>query len=74
MLYRVTVKRLIDSRYYARCDAAPQGLAEGHGESEGEALEQIRKAIRFQLEYCPCSGVAGDFVELQVIRARATPS
>jgi hypothetical protein len=44
MLYRVTVKRLIDSRYYARCDAAPQGLAEGHGESEGQARSIARAA------------------------------
>ena len=72
MRYRATVKPLIDGRYYARCNAAPQGLAEGHGSSEDSALEQLRKAIRYQLEFCPCSGVADDFVELEIVRLPPT--
>ncbi len=72
MRYRATVKLLVDGRYYARCNAAPQGLAEGHGSSEDSALEQLRRAIRYQLEFCPCSGVADDFVELDVARLQPT--
>ncbi len=66
MEYRVKLKRLKDATYYARCESAPNGLAEGYGDSADQALDNLRKEIRFQLEYCPCSGVAGEYVELAV--------
>ncbi len=37
------------------------------GRSREEALEKIRKEIRYRIEQCPCTGVADDFVELVVI-------
>ncbi|MEE8138873.1 MAG: hypothetical protein V3T81_08425 [Thermoanaerobaculia bacterium] len=70
MKYRVTLKRLTDRQYYARCVSAPSGLAEAYGDTPDEALGNLRKEIRFQLEYCPCSGVARDYVELDVTGAR----
>jgi hypothetical protein len=66
MRFRATVKPLLQGRYYARCSGAPQGVAEAYGDTREDALERLRKEIRFQLEYCPCSGVADDFVELEI--------
>ncbi|RME55704.1 MAG: hypothetical protein D6795_02585 [Deltaproteobacteria bacterium] len=66
MKYRVTVKRLLDGRFYARCNTAPMGVCETTGGNREEALEKLRNEIRYQLEWCPCSGVAENFVELDV--------
>ncbi len=66
MIYRATVKHLTDGRFYARCVAAPAGLAEAHAESRDEALARLEREIRYQLELCPCSGVARDYVQLEV--------
>ncbi|RME01901.1 MAG: hypothetical protein D6812_07230 [Deltaproteobacteria bacterium] len=66
MKYRVTVKRLLDGRVYARCNAAPMGICETTGRDRVEALEKMRNEIRYQLEWCPCSGVAEEFIELDV--------
>lgn len=35
---------------------------------EQDALRMIRDEIRYRLEYCPCSGVEDDYVQLDVIR------
>ena len=42
------------------------GLAEVMGNSETEVLEQIRKEIRYRIEWCACSGVAEDYINLDV--------
>lgn len=64
--YRVQLKRLMDGQWYVRCNAAPNGVAEFVADSEEAALELMRQEIRYQLEWCPCSGVADDYVELEV--------
>jgi predicted RNase H-like HicB family nuclease len=64
MRYQVTVKQLIDGDWYARCVAAPSGVAVAQAKSKEEALENLRAEIRYQLEWCPCSGVADDYVQL----------
>jgi hypothetical protein len=38
------------------------------GRSEAEALEKIRAEIRYRIEWCPCTGVGDDYVQLQVER------
>lgn len=37
------------------------------GRTRDEAVEKIRKEIRYRIEHCPCTGVADDFVEIVVI-------
>ena len=69
MKYHVSLMRLADGHYYARCVSAPNGLAEGYGVTSEEALDKLGKEIRFQLEYCPCSGVAREYIELNVTEA-----
>jgi len=40
------------------------------GGSADEALAKLRDEIRYRIEYCPCSGVADDFVELEPVPER----
>lgn len=39
---------------------------EATGRTRGQSLERLIDEIRYRLEWCPCSGVADDFVELDV--------
>jgi hypothetical protein len=64
--YAATVKQLIDGRFLARALATDVGVCEATADSRDAALEQLRKEIRYRLEWCPCSGVADDYVELWV--------
>ena len=73
MEYRATVKRLMDGQFYARCLAAPNGVAEAWGGTEDDAVERLRNEIRYQLEFCPCSGVDDDYVELDVTEEPERP-
>ena len=68
MRYRVTVKRLLDGPFYARCDVGPNGVVERLGSSEEEAVDRVRKEIEFELEWCPCTGAAREQVEIDVVR------
>jgi hypothetical protein len=66
MKYRVTVKRLRDGQYYARCDSGPWGKVERTAASEEAALAAVRAEIEYDLEWCPCTGAARESVELDV--------
>ena len=37
------------------------------GLSPENALDQLRDEIRYRLEWCPCTSVGDDYVELEVI-------
>jgi hypothetical protein len=39
------------------------------GRDEATVLAQIQSEIRYRLEWCPCTGVADDYVLLDVERA-----
>jgi len=66
MRYRAELKRTLNGRFYARCNAAPNGVAEGHGATAEEALERLRAEIRYRLELCPCSALSEDDVVVEV--------
>jgi predicted RNase H-like HicB family nuclease len=53
MKYPVTVKKLIDGKWQARCLASVVGEVVTLGESREDALERARNEIRYRLEYCP---------------------
>jgi hypothetical protein len=38
------------------------------GRTEAEALEKIRAEIRYRIEWCPCTGVDEDYVQLEITR------
>lgn len=50
--------------YLAACDESPGVSARGL--SPSNALDRLRDELRYRLEYCPCSSVSDDFVELEV--------
>jgi hypothetical protein len=35
--------------------------------SQTEAIEKIRREIRYRIELCPCTGVEDDFVEIVIV-------
>ena len=74
MQYRVTLKKLLDGQYYARCTAAPSGIAVTQSTTRENALEKMRSEIRYQLEWCPCSGVSNDYVRLEVMDLPDAPN
>jgi len=67
--YRVSVKRLLDGHYYARCETAPQGLVERLGTTEEDVLERVQREIEYRLEWCPCTGASREEVFLEVVRS-----
>lgn len=64
--FRVTVRRQRDGSYLATSEGP---VCMSRASSEAEVLEKIRNEIRYRLEFCPCSGVAEDYVQLDVARA-----
>ncbi|HVM51204.1 MAG TPA: hypothetical protein VMU04_24455 [Candidatus Acidoferrum sp.] len=62
--FEATVAADADGGYIASC-ADPE--CSGHGLSPTNALDALREEIRYRLELCPCTGVADDYVELDVI-------
>ncbi|MBN92648.1 MAG: hypothetical protein CL928_01040 [Deltaproteobacteria bacterium] len=61
-----TIKPLIDGAWQARCMASAIGTVVVEADSREEALDQMRDEIRFRVEFCPCSAVADDYVQLDV--------
>jgi hypothetical protein len=64
-LFTVKVRRQRDGSVVATSDS-PVCMARAR--DEAEALARIRDEIRYRLEFCPCSGVDDDYVQLQVVR------
>jgi len=63
--FRVRVSKQPGGRWVATCDA-PACMS--RGTTEAEVLDKIRKEIRYRIEYCPCTGVDDDYVQLAVER------
>ena len=65
--FRVRLTGQRDGWFLATCDG-PVCIARGR--SEAEALDRIRAEIRYRLEFCPCSGIADDYVQLEIVHGR----
>jgi hypothetical protein len=63
-----TVVRLPDGRWQARHAGSSLGAAQVSAPSRDEALTKMRDELQYRIELCPCSGVSGDTVELEVRR------
>lgn len=61
--FEVTVRRQSGGWVLATCDG-PVCLARAR--SEQDALARLRDEIRYRLEWCPCSGVDEDYIQLAV--------
>ncbi len=66
MKYRVHLGRLPGGSFTATC-LEPQCTA--RGQTREEAVETIRREIRYRLELCPCTTVSDDHVELEILAA-----
>ena len=63
--FRVTVRRGRDGGVVASCES-PTCMS--RAASEAEALEKLKAEIRYRIEWCPCTGVDDDYVQLDVRR------
>jgi hypothetical protein len=63
--FRVRVQKQRDGLWLATCDA-PTCMSRGG--DEAEVLDKIKKEIRYRIEWCPCTGVDDDYVQLAVTK------
>jgi hypothetical protein len=61
-----TLSRLGNGKWRARHTGSSVGEVEVTAPSREEALARIRDELQYRIEWCPCSAVSGDTVELQV--------
>jgi hypothetical protein len=61
-----TITRMPNGRWQARHAGSSLGTVEVSGSSRDEAVPKLRDELQYRIEWCPCSGVSGDTVELQV--------
>ena len=61
-----TLSQMRNGAWLVRHSSSALGTVEVSGSSRGEALAKMRNELQYRIELCPCSGVSGDTVELQV--------
>jgi hypothetical protein len=61
-----TLSHLANGKWLARHTGSSTGQVEVTAPTREEALTKMRKELRYRSEYCPCTGVTDDFVQLQV--------
>jgi hypothetical protein len=66
MRFPVTAKQLIDESWQVRCIGTVAGEVTVVAKTRQEALDKATNEIRYRLEWCPCSAVSDEFVELDV--------
>ena len=73
MKFPAKVKRLLDGTYQVRSIGTIAGDVTVVAKTREEAVARASSEIRYRLEWCPCSGVGDDFVELELEEARPSP-
>jgi hypothetical protein len=61
-----TIHQLAAGRWQARHTSSQLGAVEVTAPTRDQALTKLRDELQYRIELCPCSGVSGDRVELQV--------
>jgi hypothetical protein len=61
-----TLSRTRNGTWLVRHSSPALGTVEVSGPSRDEALAKMRDELQYRVELCPCSGVSGPTVELQV--------
>jgi hypothetical protein len=61
-----TVSRQWNNTWLVRHSSSGLGTVEVAASSREDALTKMRNELQYRIELCPCSGVSGDTVELQV--------
>ena len=64
-----TLSRMRNGTWLVRHSSSALGTVEVSASSRDEALTKMRNELQYRIEWCPCSGVSGDTVELQVREA-----
>jgi hypothetical protein len=64
--FRVKLKKLIGGTFQARCLGSFAGDVVVEANTREAVLSRAREEIRYRIEWCPCTGVADDYVELEV--------
>jgi hypothetical protein len=64
--FTCTLSRMADGKWLARHMGTSVGPVEVRAPTRKEALTKMPNELRYRSEYCPCTGVTDDFVELQV--------
>ncbi len=73
MKFPATLKKLIDGKYQVRSIGTIAGEVTVIGNTRQAAVERAKNEIRYRLEYCPCSAVSDEFVELDLREAPSLP-
>ena len=68
-----TVSRLANGKWLARHTGSSTGQVEVTAATRDEALTKLRDELQYRIELCPCSGVSGPTVELQVRQEGGRP-
>ena len=71
--FPATVKKLIDGTYQVRSIGTIAGEVSVLGNTREEAIARATEEIRYRLEWCPCSAVSDEFVELDLKDAPPSP-
>jgi hypothetical protein len=61
-----TLSHLPNGKWLARHTGSSTGQVEVTALTRDEALTKMRNELQYRIELCPCSGVSGPTVELQV--------
>jgi hypothetical protein len=61
-----TLAHLANGKWLARHARSSTGQVEVMAPTREEARTKLRNELQYRIEWCPCSGVSGDTVELQV--------
>ena len=68
-----TLSHLANGKWLARHTGASAGQVEVMALTREEALTKMRDELPYRIEWCPCSGVSGDTVQLQVREGGGRP-
>jgi hypothetical protein len=63
--FHVRVQPQSDGQVLATCESP---VCMSRGRTEADALDKIKREIRYRIEWCPCTGVDDDYVQLDVRR------
>jgi hypothetical protein len=66
MKFTCTAERLGNGHWVVRHAGPALGIVEVTASTRDAALTKLRSELRYRVELCPCSGVADDYVELQI--------
>ncbi len=61
-----TVSRMRNGTWLVRHSSSALGTVKVSASYRDEALTKMRNELQYRIELCPCSGVSGPTVELQV--------